>query len=104
MDKVGLDRLPVGAGEVATRPCQPVRKIQQVAPIGKLRVLRGAVFGMATFVFAQVMMMIMGAMMGGLPPMEGSKAMLMMGSIIGHVVFGIVVALLVKPALQPRTN
>ena len=67
-------------------------------------VLRGAVFGMATFVFAQVMMMIMGAMMGGMPPMEGSKAMLMLGSIIGHLVFGIVVAMLVKPDLQPKTR
>lgn len=66
--------------------------------------LRGVVFGMAVFVFAQIMMALMGAMMGGMPPMEGSKVMMIMGSIIGHLVFGIVVALLVKPALQPKTN
>lgn len=67
-------------------------------------IVRGVVFGMATFVSAQVVMAIMGAMMGGMPPMEGSAMMIMMGSIIGHVVFGIVVALNVEPALQPRTN
>lgn len=67
-------------------------------------VIRGVVFGMGVFVFAQIMMAVMGAMMGGMPPMEGSKMMMMMGSIIGHLVFGTVVALIVKPALQPKTN
>jgi len=67
-------------------------------------VMRGAVFGMAVFVFAQIMMAVMGAMMGGMPPMEGSMVMMMVGGVIGHVVFGIVVALLVKPAVHHKFN
>ncbi|MBK8501530.1 MAG: hypothetical protein IPL46_04590 [Saprospiraceae bacterium] len=59
-------------------------------------VLKGAIFGMAAFVFAQIMMVIMGAMMGGAPPMEGSMVLTMFGSIMGHVIFGITVALFVK--------
>ena len=58
-------------------------------------ILKGAIFGMAAFVFAQIMMAIMGAMMT-MPPMEGSKVLIMIGSIMGHVVFGIVIALFVK--------
>lgn len=66
-----------------------VRKVKSL-------VLKGVLFGLSAFVFAQVVMGIMGAMMGGMPPMEGSMMLMMMGSIVGHVVFGIVVALMVK--------
>ncbi|HMQ77360.1 MAG TPA: hypothetical protein PKE21_14515 [Flavobacteriales bacterium] len=59
-------------------------------------VLKGALFGLAAFVFAQLAMGVMGAMMGGMPPMEGSMMLMAIGSIMGHVVFGIVVALMVK--------
>ena len=59
-------------------------------------ILKGAIFGMAVFIFAQIMMAIMGAMMGGMPPMEGSMMLIMIGSIMGHVIFGIVVAMFVK--------
>jgi uncharacterized membrane protein YagU involved in acid resistance len=62
----------------------------------KSTVVKGALFGLAAFVFAQVMMAIMGAMMGGMPPMEGSMMLMAIGSILGHLVFGIVVALIVK--------
>lgn len=62
----------------------------------KSPVLKGVLFGLAAFVFAQVVMGIMGAMMGGMPPMEGSMMLMAIGSIMGHVVFGIVVALMVK--------
>ncbi len=58
--------------------------------------LKGAIFGMAAFVFAQIAMAIMGAMLGGMPPMEGSMMLMMIGSIMGHVIFGIVVAVFVK--------
>lgn len=64
--------------------------------------LRGVLFGLAVFLFAQMAMALMGAMMGSTPPMEGSKALMLMGSIMGHVVFGIVVALLVSPAVRPK--
>ncbi|MBL7802908.1 MAG: hypothetical protein JNL02_04170 [Saprospiraceae bacterium] len=52
---------------------------------------KGAVFGLAAFVFAQIMMAIMGMMMP-MPPMEGSMAMMMVGSILGHVIFGMAVS------------
>lgn len=53
-------------------------------------ILKGAIFGMAVFVFAQIMMGLMGAMTGGMPAPEGSAVLLMLGSIMGHVVYGIV--------------
>ena len=33
---------------------------------------------------------------GGVPPMEGNMVFMMIGSIAGHMIFGIVVALVVK--------
>ena len=57
--------------------------------------LKGAIFGFAVFVFAQIMMAIMSAVMPA-PSPEGNMIMLLMGSIIGHIVYGIVVALMVK--------
>lgn len=57
--------------------------------------LRGAIFGLAAFIFAQIMLAIMG-MMFPMPAMEGSIVLVMIGSIVGHIVFGITVALFVK--------
>jgi hypothetical protein len=65
-------------------------------------VLRGTIFGLAVFIFAQIMMAIIGAMMGGMPPMEGSMMLMMIGSIIGHVVFGIGVAMFVKETVTEQ--
>lgn len=59
-------------------------------------VLRGTILGIAAFIFAQIAMAILDGIMGGLPPMEGSVVLIMTGSIIGHIIFGIVVALFVK--------
>jgi hypothetical protein len=39
---------------------------------------------------------IMGAVLGGMPPMEGSMMLIAIGSIVGHIIFGIVVAVIVK--------
>lgn len=58
-------------------------------------ILKGAIFGFAVFIFAQIMMAIMG-MMFSMPPMEGSMILVMVGSIIGHVIFGITVTMFVK--------
>jgi hypothetical protein len=58
-------------------------------------ILKGAIFGMAAFIFAQIIMAIMG-MMFPMPPMEGSMMLMMVGSIMGHVIFGITVALFMK--------
>jgi len=62
----------------------------------KNNLLKGAIFGFASFIFAQIAIGVMGAMMGGMPPMEGSMILMMIGSIMGHVIFGMVVALFVK--------
>ena len=59
-------------------------------------ILKGLIFGMLAFIFAQIAMAIMGAMMGGMPPMEENMILMMLGSIMGHVIFGIVVAQFVK--------
>ena len=59
-------------------------------------ILRGAIFGIAVFIFAQIMLAILEAILNGIPPTEESIVLIMTGSIIGHIVFGIVVALLVK--------
>lgn len=53
--------------------------------------LKGAVFGIIAFVFAQVMMGIMG-MMIPMPKMEGSMVLMAMGSLFGHIIFGMAVA------------
>ena len=58
-------------------------------------ILKGAIFGFTVFIFAQIMMAIMGMMMP-MPAMEGIMMLMMIGSIMGHIVFGITVALLVK--------
>ena len=60
------------------------------------RLLKGAIFGFAVFIFAQVMMAVMGAIMGGMPSPEGNMLLIMMGSIIGHVVYGIVTVQFIK--------
>lgn len=58
-------------------------------------ILKGAIFGMAVFVFAQIMLGILGMFLP-MPPMEGSMILMIMGSIMGHVIFGITVAYFVK--------
>ncbi|PKP30165.1 MAG: hypothetical protein CVT99_14530 [Bacteroidetes bacterium HGW-Bacteroidetes-16] len=60
------------------------------------RLLKGAIFGFAVFIFAQVMMAVMGAVMDGMPSPEGNMLLIMMGSIIGHVVYGIVTVQFIK--------
>lgn len=40
----------------------------------------------------------MGAVMEGMPPVEGDMV-LMIGSVAGHIVFGIIVALVVKESI-----
>nr|WP_158841037.1 hypothetical protein [Polaribacter sp. L3A8] len=59
-------------------------------------VLKGVIFGVAAFIFAQIAMAILGAIKGGMPASEDSVLLIMVAGIVGHIVFGIVVALLVK--------
>ena len=67
-------------------------------------ILKGAIFGFAVFIFAQIAIAMMGAMMGGMPPMEGSMMLMMVGSIMGHIIFGIVVVLFAKGQTQRSTT
>ena len=59
------------------------------------KIAKGALFGLVVFLFAQVMMAVIGAVMGGMPSPEGSMTLVILGGIMGHVVYGIVVVLFV---------
>ncbi len=67
---------------------KPFRKITNA-------ITKGFIFGMIVFVFAQINMALMGMMLN-IPSIEGDMLLMMVGSIIGHVVFGIVISLLIK--------
>ena len=60
------------------------------------RYTKGVVFGMIVFIFAQIMMLAMGAVFASMPSPEGSMALMMLGSVIGHIVYGVVVVLFSK--------
>ncbi len=64
------------------------------------RAIRGAVFGIIAFIVAQISFPIMGAMFGNaaMPQPQGSPALMMIGSVMGHIVFGMVVVLTIRPA------
>ncbi|MEZ7500193.1 hypothetical protein QO200_15770 [Flavobacterium sp. Arc3] len=53
--------------------------------------LKGAIFGVIAFVFAQIMMAIMGAMMP-MPEVEGPMILKLIGGLMGHIIFGMAVA------------
>jgi len=59
-------------------------------------IIKGIIFGLAVFVFAQIMMAVMGAIFGGMSSPEGSILLVLLGGIIGHIVYGIIVSLLIK--------
>jgi len=67
------------------------------------KVLKGATFGMAVFIIAQIAIPILESIFGtgNMPQPEGSMALLLTGSIVGHVIYGITVALMVKPEIRP---
>ena len=61
-------------------------------------ILKGSLFGVTVFVFAQIMMLVMGKMMGGMEQPEGSAILMMIGSIMGHIIYGIGVSMSVGKA------
>jgi uncharacterized membrane protein YagU involved in acid resistance len=65
------------------------------------QVLKGVVFGVIVFVFAQIAMKIISAMMGGMAASSDNMFLMIMGSIIGHIVYGIGVALAAKEVVAP---
>ncbi len=58
--------------------------------------LNGMIFGVAVFVFAQMMMLVMGAIMGSAPKPEGGMLLNIVGSLIGHIMYGIPVVMIAK--------
>lgn len=60
------------------------------------KIFSGALFGFVVFLFAQVMMFMMNMMIGGMMQPEGSMVLMMIGSIFGHIIFGIVVSIVVN--------
>ena len=58
-------------------------------------VLKGALFGIAAFIFAQIMMMMMMPM-----PTDGSMTLIIVGRLMGHIVFGIAIAMVVGKNYQ----
>lgn len=58
-------------------------------------IFRGLIFGLIAFIIAQVSLGAMGSIFT-MPPMEGSMLLIMIGSIFGHIIYGITVALFVK--------
>ncbi len=63
------------------------------------KLIKGAIFGFAVFVFAQVMMFVMNTMTGGMPPAEGDALLTVIGSIMGHIIYGMVTVYLIE--IQP---
>ncbi|MDO8367454.1 MAG: hypothetical protein Q7T20_11695 [Saprospiraceae bacterium] len=57
--------------------------------------VKGAIFGFAAFIFAQIIMAVMGMFLP-IPEMEGSMLAMIIGSILGHVVYGITVAKIIN--------
>ena len=60
------------------------------------KILKGAAFGFIVFIFAQIAMAMIGSLMVGMPEPDGAMIGMILGGILGHVVFGIFVALSVK--------
>ena len=48
------------------------------------------------FIFAEIMMAVMGAIFGGMNFRAGSIVLTLVGGIIGHIIYGIIVSLLIK--------
>ncbi|MGI8950504.1 MAG: DUF6789 family protein [Chitinophagaceae bacterium] len=67
------------------------------------KVLKGALFGLCVFIFAMIMMFIIGKMMP-MPMMQGSMMLMMIGALIGHLVYGIFVALIVPNYAVVQSN
>jgi len=54
---------------------------------------KGTIFGVFAFIFGQIMITILGTLFTEAPPMAWSVIPVIMESLLGHVTFGIVVAL-----------
>jgi uncharacterized BrkB/YihY/UPF0761 family membrane protein len=65
----------------------------------KNNILRGAVFGMIIFVLSQAAMAGTAALINDQQPVEDNMVLIVIGGILGHIAYGIVVALFIpEPA------
>ncbi|MBI2284498.1 MAG: hypothetical protein HYU71_12370 [Bacteroidetes bacterium] len=69
------------------------------------KIARGAFYGIVAFFMAQIGFPVMAAISGSstMPQPEGSMLLMIIGSVLGHVFFGIAIAVLVKP-VAPLTK
>lgn len=58
------------------------------------KLIKGLLYGFVVFIFAQIMLFIIGKIMP-MPMSNDNMMLLMLGSLISHLVFGVVVALIV---------
>ncbi len=58
--------------------------------------VKGVVFGLIAFVFAQIGMTLMGMLFSTMPEPQGNRALMMVSGLVGHVVFGLIVAMVVS--------
>ncbi|MEO7265659.1 MAG: DUF6789 family protein [Ferruginibacter sp.] len=58
------------------------------------KLIKGGLFGLSVFILAQVMMFLISKLMP-MPMVEGNMMLTILGSLIGHLLYGIVVALIV---------
>lgn len=63
------------------------------------KLLKGVIYGIIAFIVGQISIAILSAIFGdtGMPQPQGSAVLMMIGSVMGHLVFGIIVAMVVKP-------
>ncbi len=59
-------------------------------------VLKGVVFGIIAFVIAQISIKVMTLILGGMSAPADNMFLMIIGSMIGHVMYGIAVALVAK--------
>jgi uncharacterized membrane protein YagU involved in acid resistance len=59
-------------------------------------IIRGLIFGLIVFIFAQIAFGIMGAIMGEMPAPEGGMVPMLTESLLGHLVYGVCVTPFVK--------
>lgn len=61
---------------------------------------KGALYGIVIFVFAQIMLQIIGATFPDMPSPKANMMLIMMEKLVAHIVFGIVLALFFKNSSQ----
>jgi len=67
------------------------------------KILKGVIFGVFAFIFGQIMIALLAAIFGDIPAGEDNMMLLMIGSIIGHLVFGIVVVQFIKDPVAEKS-